>query len=328
MASLVWAISDITPSVMMRSTKYCEPSWTAAAYLCPHTHTHNHIFTLTNILAETVMIQITQMNHNPNMKISSCWYFWLFVLTWRMNNERMSIPNEHLVFSAEPHAYIYLLWDVPVLLTQLFCLHQNPIMLFVMQNTLQKLWQEIWLQQHETNTLCLLNHLHVNFDNTYNHYHISYSVHEYRSLCLPQNTKQKSSATFCNYYFIPHNYDFVLALYLTIATVITAISQLWLSQSWLFLFLRLWLFLTISTLFHIIATLQLTIFTLLHIIVILYLTVVTFVIISISQLWLTVVIIFIVMNISHNFTFVSQNCNFIAHNWQFVAHNCDFISQL
>jgi len=33
MASLVCDISDITPSVMMRSTKYCEPSWTAAAYL-------------------------------------------------------------------------------------------------------------------------------------------------------------------------------------------------------------------------------------------------------------------------------------------------------
>lgn len=61
------------------------------------------------------------------------------VLTSQMNNERMSIIIEHLVFSAESHAYIYLLRDVPVLLTQLFCLHQNPIMLFVMQNTSQKL---------------------------------------------------------------------------------------------------------------------------------------------------------------------------------------------
>lgn len=33
MASLVWAMSEMTPSVMMRSTKYWEPSCTAAAYL-------------------------------------------------------------------------------------------------------------------------------------------------------------------------------------------------------------------------------------------------------------------------------------------------------
>ena len=40
MASLVWAMSEMTPSVMMRSTKYWEPSWTAAAYLWENTHTH------------------------------------------------------------------------------------------------------------------------------------------------------------------------------------------------------------------------------------------------------------------------------------------------
>lgn len=36
MASLVWAMSEMTPSVMMRSTKYWEPSCTAAAYLQAH----------------------------------------------------------------------------------------------------------------------------------------------------------------------------------------------------------------------------------------------------------------------------------------------------
>lgn len=33
MASFVWAMSDITPSVMISNTKYWEPSWTAVAYL-------------------------------------------------------------------------------------------------------------------------------------------------------------------------------------------------------------------------------------------------------------------------------------------------------
>lgn len=33
MDSFVWAISDITPSVTMRRTKYWEPSFTEAAYL-------------------------------------------------------------------------------------------------------------------------------------------------------------------------------------------------------------------------------------------------------------------------------------------------------
>ncbi|TNN55159.1 hypothetical protein EYF80_034604 [Liparis tanakae] len=33
MDSLVWAMSEMTPSVMMRSTKYWEPSFTDAAYL-------------------------------------------------------------------------------------------------------------------------------------------------------------------------------------------------------------------------------------------------------------------------------------------------------
>lgn len=35
--SFVWAMSEMTPSVMMRSTKYWEPSFTEAAYL--HTKT-------------------------------------------------------------------------------------------------------------------------------------------------------------------------------------------------------------------------------------------------------------------------------------------------
>lgn len=33
MASFVWAMSDMTPSVIMSKTKYWEPSWTAAPYL-------------------------------------------------------------------------------------------------------------------------------------------------------------------------------------------------------------------------------------------------------------------------------------------------------
>lgn len=33
MDSLVWAMSEMTPSVMMRSTKYWDPSFTEAAYL-------------------------------------------------------------------------------------------------------------------------------------------------------------------------------------------------------------------------------------------------------------------------------------------------------
>lgn len=33
MDSFVWAISEITPSVIMRRTKYWEPSFTEAAYL-------------------------------------------------------------------------------------------------------------------------------------------------------------------------------------------------------------------------------------------------------------------------------------------------------
>lgn len=39
MDSLVWAMSEMTPSVMMRSTKYWEPSFTEAAYLHTNRHT-------------------------------------------------------------------------------------------------------------------------------------------------------------------------------------------------------------------------------------------------------------------------------------------------
>lgn len=38
MDSFVWAISDITPSVMMSKTKYCDPSFTDAAYLQNKAH--------------------------------------------------------------------------------------------------------------------------------------------------------------------------------------------------------------------------------------------------------------------------------------------------
>lgn len=38
--SLVWAMSEMTPSVMMRRTKYWDPSFTEAAYL----HTQKHIY--------------------------------------------------------------------------------------------------------------------------------------------------------------------------------------------------------------------------------------------------------------------------------------------
>lgn len=47
--SLVWAMSEMTPSVMMRSTKYCEPSFTEAAYL--HTKTHKTIFVVISVSA-------------------------------------------------------------------------------------------------------------------------------------------------------------------------------------------------------------------------------------------------------------------------------------
>jgi len=45
MDSLVWAMSEMTPSVMMRSTKYWEPSFTNAAYLrAENTRTTNRCY--------------------------------------------------------------------------------------------------------------------------------------------------------------------------------------------------------------------------------------------------------------------------------------------
>lgn len=139
----------------------------------------------------------------------------------------MSTIIDHLVFSAESHEYIYLLRDVPVLLTKLFCLHKNPIMLFAMQNTLQKLWQKIWpLGGPHLVTATRTKHLvlvkssrHVN---VYNKYKIT-SVTVFKSIeacvCLwVQNNFFVVIATSCNSYFsltvhisnfISHNCNFV-----------------------------------------------------------------------------------------------------------------------
>ena len=51
--SLVWAISEITPSVIINNTKYCEPSVTSAAQLNAYTHTRTHTHTQTQVEKES-----------------------------------------------------------------------------------------------------------------------------------------------------------------------------------------------------------------------------------------------------------------------------------
>lgn len=75
--SLVWAMSEMTPSVMMRSTKYWEPSFTEAAYL--HTKTPQTILVVRGLtwLCITICIKKNKktepmLSVNPRLKYTQC----------------------------------------------------------------------------------------------------------------------------------------------------------------------------------------------------------------------------------------------------------------
>lgn len=74
MDSLVWAMSEMTPSVMMRSTKYWEPSFTEAAYLHIQLHTNHGYFCVVLCILDSILglcfLQLT-------------WLYWLLHLNPR-----------------------------------------------------------------------------------------------------------------------------------------------------------------------------------------------------------------------------------------------------
>lgn len=59
--SLAWAMSEMTPSVMMRSTKYWEPSFTEAAYL--QTQTHKTILAIISVLTHSFVYYNDLQHH-------------------------------------------------------------------------------------------------------------------------------------------------------------------------------------------------------------------------------------------------------------------------